>query len=256
MPYADLPGVRLWFTDSGGSGVPMVLMHPASGTTESWFQQVPVFSQAGYRVITYDRRGWGKSTPAAGGEQPGCASDDLLALVDHLGLDRFHLVGSAAGAAPAVDFAISYPERLRSLVVADCTGGVQDPDHLEILERARPPEFLALPTHLRELSASYRGTNVEGTQRFIEIEETNGHATAPRQKARNHITYALLEKMTVPTLAIAGDADASTPPAIMHRIADHIPGCRYEAVLEAGHGAFWERPDVWNKLVLDFVAQH
>src|SRR5437879_6463590 len=122
-------------------------MHAASGTSESWIYQVPEFTKAGYRCIAYDRKGWGRSEPVGSGE-PGCASDDLLAFVDHLGLDRFHLIGTAAGAAPSVDFAISHQDRLRSLVVADCTGGVQDPEHLEILERARPPEFQAMPTHL------------------------------------------------------------------------------------------------------------
>ena len=98
MSYIDLPGVHLWYIDSGGSGVPVVFMHAASGTCESWEPQLPAFTAAGYRCISYDRRGWGRSRPDPTGEQPGYVSDDLHRLADHLGLDRFHIAATAAGA--------------------------------------------------------------------------------------------------------------------------------------------------------------
>jgi pimeloyl-ACP methyl ester carboxylesterase len=81
------------------------------------------FSRAGYRVIAFDRRGWGKSmADPATGPQPGSISGDLAALADHLGLDRFHLVGVAGGGFAAIDYAAWHPERLRSLVVGASTG--------------------------------------------------------------------------------------------------------------------------------------
>ncbi|MHA6623527.1 alpha/beta fold hydrolase [Pseudonocardia sp. DLS-67] len=60
--HAELPGVRLWYTDTGGTGTPVVLLHPTTGTSETWAPQVDAFRDAGYRVITLDRRGWGRST--------------------------------------------------------------------------------------------------------------------------------------------------------------------------------------------------
>jgi len=70
--YADLPGVKLWFTDSGGAGVPIVLLHPNTGTVEIWQPQIAAFATAGYRVIAFDRKGWGKSlADPASGPQPG-----------------------------------------------------------------------------------------------------------------------------------------------------------------------------------------
>ena len=97
MPYIDLPGVHLWYNDTGGTGTPVVLLHAASGTCESWVYQLPVFTAAGYRCIAYDRRHWGRSRPDLTGEQPGSVSDDLHGLVHHLGLARFHVVATAAG---------------------------------------------------------------------------------------------------------------------------------------------------------------
>src|SRR6266581_7786490 len=60
------PDVRLYYTDSGGNGVPVVLMHAATGSTTSWNNQTPAFVKAGYRVIAFDRRGWGRTTVVPG----------------------------------------------------------------------------------------------------------------------------------------------------------------------------------------------
>ena len=162
MPYLSLPGVELWYEDAGGPGTPVVLLHAASGTCESWEYQVPAFATAGYRCITYDRRTWGKSEATNPEHQPGFAGDDLHALIEHLSLERAHLVGTAAGGIPSLDYALTHPERVRSLVAANTIGGVQDEVYLEVQRRLRPPEIQNLPVELRELGPSYRGTNPEG----------------------------------------------------------------------------------------------
>ena len=69
------------------------------------------------------------------------------------------------------------------------------------------------------------------------------------------MTYARLETMEVPVLVIAGDADLLSPPALMRLLAEHIANCQAEAVPEAGHTAFWEQPELWNRLVLEFIGQ-
>src|SRR5690349_4645088 len=120
--FADVPGVRLWHTDTGGGGVPVIFLHAATGTTRSWEKQVAVFSAAVYRCITYDRRGWGRSVTQASGPQPGTAADDLLALMDYLHVDRAHLVGTAAGGLVSLDFALSFPQRVRSVTIANNGG--------------------------------------------------------------------------------------------------------------------------------------
>jgi len=59
---APIPGAKLFYTDSGGSGVPIVLMHAATGSVRAWEHQTEAFARAGYRVIAFDRRGWGRTT--------------------------------------------------------------------------------------------------------------------------------------------------------------------------------------------------
>ena len=254
---AALPGVRIWYRDTGGSGATVVFVHAATGSSQVWEHQLPAFTAAGYRVVTYDRRGFGRSVIDPSGVQPGTGPDDLLALINRLGIDRFHLVGTAAGGGIALDFALSFPQRLRSLVVANAIGGVQDAEYLELGQRIRPPQFDALPPDFRELGPSYRAANPTGTQRWLELE----HASRPQgsrsaQTSRNRITFALLEEMKVPTLLLTGDADLYAPPAVLRLFAARIRNSESIIVPEAGHSVYWEQPDIFNRSVLQFIRKH
>lgn len=253
---APLPGVRLWFTDTGGSGEPIVLMHAITGTSESWAPQIDAFARAGYRVIAFDRRGWGRSqTDPTSGPQPGHAADDLHALADHLALARFHLVGVAGGGFVALDYAAAHPERLLSLVVAASTGSVSDKEIQDVIARIEIPGIRSLRGHFREVGASYRGTNPEGTKRWLEIEEHARQAGAPTQPLRSPNTYAKLATISTRTLAVAADADLLAPPALMKLWARHVSGAQWTTVPDAGHAVAWEQPAIFNEIVLKFLKR-
>ncbi len=256
---AELPGVRIWYKDTGGNGVPVVFIHAATGSSRVWEYQLPAFTAAGYRVLAYDRRGFGRSAIDPAGVQPGTGADDLLALVNHLEMDRFHLIGTAAGGGVALDFAVSFPQRLRSLVVANAIGGVQDEDYLELGQRIRPaPQFNALPPDFRELGPSYRAANPGGTRRWLELERTSRPegSPPPAQTMRNRITFVLLEEIKIPTLLLTGDADLYAPPAVLRLFAARIKNSESVIVPEVGHSAYWEQPEIFNRAVLEFIRKH
>jgi pimeloyl-ACP methyl ester carboxylesterase len=256
--HADLPGVRIWYTDTGGSGVPVVLLHANTGSSRVWDYQIPAFTARGYRVIAYDRRGFGRSVIDPAAAQPGTGADDLLALVNKLGVDRFHLVGTAGGAFVALDFALSFPQRLRSLVVANSIGAVQDEDYLELGRRLRPPQFNALPPEIRELGPSYRAANPEGTKRWIELERVSRPEgpPAPAQTMRNRVTFAALEQIATPTLLLTGGADMFAPPPLLKLFSARIKRSESVIVPEAGHSSYWEQPEIFNRAVLRFLRKH
>jgi pimeloyl-ACP methyl ester carboxylesterase len=254
--YAEIGGARIWFKDTGGTGVPVVFLHAATGSVRSWEKQYPVFTAAGYRVIAFDRRGWGRTTVQTG-TPSGTAADDLQNLLTYLGVDRFHLVGTAAGGFVALDYALSFPEKLRSLIVANSIGGLEDADYLEMGRRLRPPEFDALPPHLRELGPSYRAADPEGTRAWLELERMSRRPDAPAaQPFRNHMTFALLERIKTPTLIMTGDADMYAPPPLLRMFTDRIKGSQSIIVPEAGHSSYWEKPEIFNRGVLEFIRQH
>ncbi len=255
--HAELPGVRLWYTDSGGSGVPVVLLHANTGNADSWQYNIPALVAAGYRAIAFDRRGWGRSiADPATGPQPGTISDDLHALVEYLGLDRFHLVGVAGGGFAAYDYVLSHPERLRSLVVAASGGAIEDPELNALRERTRLPNFQSWPPEFREVSMGYMATNPEGLERWLEIHHNSQQEDAPSQPLRNTITLEKLETITVPTLLLPGDQDLQTPPWVMRVQAARIPGVRFQIIPEAAHSINWEQPEAFNQAVLDFIRQY
>lgn len=212
--YAEVPGAKIFYTDTGGSGVPVVFLHAATGSSRVWEYQIPAFTRAGYRVIAFDRRGWGRTVVDPAGPQPGTGADDLRALLDHLKIDRVHLVSTAAGAFVALDFAVSFPQRIRSLVIANTIGGVQDPDFLEQGRRLRPPQFDALPPELRELGPAYRAADPEGTKRWMDLEKISRPEgpRAPAQPMRNRMTFALLESIQSPTLLLTAARTSTLHP--------------------------------------------
>jgi pimeloyl-ACP methyl ester carboxylesterase len=250
---AQIPDTRLWYWDTGGQGVPIVLLHPATGSALIWGYQQPVFAKAGYRVIAYSRRGYYNSAPYDP-KNPGTGSEDLRHFADALGLGRFHLLASAAGGSIASDFAFSYQERLLSLTISSNSFGVRDGEIAKLAAFIRPKGFEQLPPEFRELGPSYRAANPEGVKAWIELEHKALIGPASQQPRKNEITQAKLKQLKLPTLLIAGSADLYTPPSISRLIAAEIPNSRLALMPESGHSPYWEQPDLFNQAVLDFLG--
>jgi pimeloyl-ACP methyl ester carboxylesterase len=252
---AQLADTKLWFWDTGGSGEPIVLLHPASGSALIWGYQQPAFARAGYRVISYSRRGYHGSAQVDR-TKPGVASEDLHQLAEFLGLGKFHLIGSAQGGSIASDYAFSHPERLLSLTVSSNQFGVVDGDIIAAGSRIRPQIWEQIPVEIREVGPSYRARNPEGFRQWVELERKSGLIDSFRQPLRNRITEAMLSTLTVPALVICGAADLATPPSVARMIAAKIPNAELVVAPEAGHSVYWEEPEVFNRAVLAFIAKH
>ena len=256
MPTVDVPDARIWYDDTGSSGVPVVFVHPAAASSRCWEGQIPAFTAAGYRCITYDLRGFHRSSQRPEAADVGCLSDDLEALRQRLGLDRFVLIGAAYGGMGALDYALRFQDRVRAFVLATSQGAIVDQEYTAILDRIVPPKLRRLPIHLRELGPSYRVEDPDGVERWLQIIHEARAETAPRQRRYLTLTLALLETLQVPTLVLAADADLLAPPALMRLLARRIKASEFVTMPDAGHSAHWERPAEWNSIVLEFLARH
>ncbi|MEU3618131.1 alpha/beta hydrolase [Streptomyces sp. NPDC006872] len=247
-------GGSLWCWDTGGAGEAVVLLHPGSGSGESWPYQQPVLAAAGLRVVGYSRRGAYNSVAGVRAEAD-TASGDLDTLADRLGLETFHLCGSAAGGPVAIDYALSYGDRLRSLTVSGSIMGVQDAEYAELTAALQPDPFGDLPVDFKELGPSYRGGDRDGVAAWLEIHDRARTADAFPQSLAHTITWAALETLTLPVQLITGDADLYSPPSVMRLNAGHLRDVETHVVREAGHNPHWEQPAAWNRLLVGFVRR-
>ena len=251
---AELPDTHLGYWDTGSSGQPVVFLHPASGSALVWLYQQPVFAKAGYRVIAYSRRNYYNSDSAPQ-DNPGTGSEDLQNLIEFLGLEKFHIVSSAAGGSVAADYALSHPERLLSLTVSSNNLAATKGYIAEAAAMIKLKEWDDLPRWFRELGPSYRGANPAGVAKWTELNHKSETGRGARQKLVNVVTPEKLETLKVRTLLMTGGADMFTPPSIMRMIARHVPNNELVIVPECGHSPYWEQPEFFNRTVLGFIGR-
>ena len=252
--FVEVNGVKLSYWDTGGPGEAVVLLHAFTGSDEVWGYQQPVLAAAGYRVIAYARRGFGRSERGPA-DQPGTGAGDLDGVAQALGLDRFHLVGSAGGGFIAPDYALAFPGRLLSLTVASSLGGVTDPAYLQTSARLTSGLEKTSPA-FRELGPSYRAANPAGVARWEELQRASGQGPRPSQKPLNDLSWANIEKIDTPALLLAGDADLYLPPSRLRELASHYRHGSAVVIREAGHSASWEQPEAFNHALLDFFRRN
>ena len=253
--FVEVHGAKLSYWDTGGPGEAVVLLHPITGSEDVWGYQQPVLAAAGYRVVAYSRRGHGRSEHGPA-DAPGTAVGDLDGVVGALGLDRFHLVGSAAGGFIAPDYAISFPGRLLSLTVASSLGGVTDPVFLQTTTRISSDGLEKMSAVFRELGPSYRAANPAGVARWDALRQAATQGPRAPARALNDLSWANIGKIDTPALLLTGDADLYLPPSRLREMASHYRHGSAVVIREAGHSAYWEQPEAFNHALLDFFRRN
>ncbi len=264
---------NLYVDDTGGSGRPVVLIHgwPLSG--ESFAAQTPALTAAGYRVVTYDRRGFGRSDKTLTGYTYDTLTDDLHAVLTELDLTDVTLVGFSMGGGEVARYFTKYgAERIHSAVFASAvppymlkTGGNPEGP----LEKAKAAKMTA------ELTASEDRFYDRFTTEFYSVDGVPRVSEEQRLKAldiakQSSKVAALacmtafgttdfrddLPHVTVPTLVLHGDGDATVPfEGSGARTHDAIPGSELVIIRDAPHGANESHPEQWNDALLTFLAR-
>jgi pimeloyl-ACP methyl ester carboxylesterase len=260
--FAEVNGTRLYYEDVG-SGEPVVLVHAFTLDTRMWDDQFEVLAR-GFRVIRYDARGFGKSAAPNPGEAYSNA-DDLAALLDRLDARRAHVVGLSMGGRFALDYAVTYPDRLRSLVVIDgVIGGWQwsrewIAGYAPIVEAGRRGDvaqatslWLGLP-----LFAPAREQPQVGARLKQMVDAYSGWHFVNRNPERAVSPPALgrLAGIRAPALVLVGERDLPDFHRMSERLEAEIPGARRTTVSGAGHMANMEAPQAVNKALAAFLER-
>ena len=248
------------YYEQAGSGLPLVLIHGFTLNTQMWDDQFTVFARH-YRVIRYDMRGSGQSAMPT--EQPFTEVDDLLALLDALGVSRAIVLGLSRGGSVAIDFALAYPERTCALVLVDpALGGwhwseafSQFMRELELTARTQSVDMARERWLIHPLFLPVR-ERPEQAQRLARIVASYSgwawlHASSERDT--DLPTPRPLERISVPTLLIMGERDIDEFQAISDYIAHTIPHLTKLVLPGVGHMSNMEAPETFNEAVLDFL---
>jgi pimeloyl-ACP methyl ester carboxylesterase len=262
-------GVRLYYEEAG-SGKPLIFVHEFAGDHRSWELQMRHFGQR-YRCIAFNARGYPPSdVPESQASYfQSRAADDIRSLLDHLSIDRAHVVGLSMGGFAALHFGFRHPARALSLCVAGCGYGAEP----ELRERFRT-EAATIADFIKSVGMSafadkyaYGPTRVQFENKdprgFAEFKrmlaEHSGLGSANTQlgvQRERPSLYGLVEDMkrlTVPTLILTGDEDwpCLQPGILLKR---NIPAAALSVMPNCGHTINLEAPDEFNRIVGDFLA--
>jgi 3-oxoadipate enol-lactonase len=257
MNFIEANGVSLRYMVEG-IGKPIVLIHEMGGTLESWGLLAPLLASQ-RRVVRYDTRGAGFSEKIRDTLSIDTMTDDLIALLDGLGITgKVALAGTAVGGAIALHTAFRHPDRVAAVIVSSPATSIPAENRAAVLGRIDAMErdgmrsaFEATatnsyPPELRTDMARYEGFKA----RWLANDATS-YAAIYRMLVHMDLAEEL-PRIRCPALVIGGELDRGRPPARVEPIAKAIPGARYK-VLPVGHYAGLQKPEVMATEIGQFL---
>lgn len=270
MPYIQAEGAKLYYEEVG-AGFPIVFVHEFAGDLRSWEPQLRYFARF-YRCIAYNARGYPPSDVPADvarySQQR--ARDDILAVLDGLGIERAHVVGNSMGGFAALHFGIAHSSRALSLVVAGCGYGAHPDQYEKFQAQSRELAQTMLDKGMAHVAATYghgpsrlqlkekdpRGF-AEFVKHFSEHSAQGSANTMLGYQSKRPSLYSLTAQMaaiTAPMLIVAGDEDdAVLEPSLMMKRT--IPTSDLFIMPGSGHMTNLEDPALFNRVVEDFFHQ-
>ncbi|MFF3611457.1 alpha/beta fold hydrolase [Streptomyces sp. NPDC002580] len=264
MTSMVLRGITLHHDDTGPSaGLPVLLIHGHPFNRTLWAPQVAALVAAGHRVITPDLRGYGDSEVEPGTVYLADLADDVVALLDHLGIDRAVVGGVSMGGQIAMEVQRRHARRVRALVLSD-TSAPAETDEGRAFRNRLADRLLSegmdgyADEVIGKMLAAYNVTampdvaaHVLGMMRGT---DPRGAAAALRGRAERPDYRDTLASVRSPVLIVVGADDVFTPISDAEAIHDLVPHAALAVIGGAGHLPGAEQPDRFNAVLLDFLA--
>ncbi len=259
MPTIQTENLQTYYEISG-EGEALVFVHGLGSSSQDWKFQTEFFSKY-FRTITYDVRGHGQSEKVKGPYSVPLFAKDLRELLDELAVEKAHIVGLSMGGWIAFQFAVDYPERVLSLTIVNSWADMR----LKTLQDWKG--YIQRAVIFRLFSMRKIG-EVLGTKLFIKPEQKGLLNDFVESWAKNHkpsymasfqagIGWSVedrLSEITAPVLVIAADEDY-TPISTKQAYVDKIPNARMAIIEDSRHAVSVERPDEFNRVLLDFLQE-
>ncbi|GAB4394791.1 MAG: alpha/beta hydrolase [Kiloniellaceae bacterium] len=256
MATVETEGASLYYEVHGeaeGTRPAVVFAHGRGGNCASWWQQVPAFAER-YRVVVFDHRGFGRSRCGAAHFEAAYFSRDIAAILDAEGIERAALVCQSMGGWGGLKLAVSQPERVAALVLANTPGGLATPKATAAIEHIASG---AIPPGTGQIGRSFVAAHPEGAYLARQISGLNCNfpRSFNRLTSARAVSLEEVKGYAVPTLALTGPEDVLFPPPVMEEVAASLPGARLAQVPGVGHSIYFEAPETFNRLVLGFLEE-
>lgn len=260
MVRAQINGMVMGY-DESGEGVPIVFLHGIFVSRTQWAGQVEVLSRS-HRVVTCDLRGHGESSRNADGYDIAELADDVVRLLDHLGIERAVCCGHSFGGLVAQEVALRYPERLSGLILAETLYGVSTTPWEAMMTASSAVAFRFVePRWMLSLFTTYFGGLSWGGVSQLREEaglhvQDEGNAYAILLSSLAFGSRWRLHDISCPTLLLVGQIP-HIPQVMLHALEMwwRIPRAQMEMIPMAGHLVHWDNPDAFNKAVSSFVEK-
>lgn len=258
---AIINGINLAYDDHG-SGPAVVLIHGFPLCRRMWHPQIKAVTEAGFRLVTLDLRGFGESDAPDGPYSMELFADDVAGLLDHLGIGRAVIGGMSMGGYVLFNLAERHAGRLAGAVFITTRATADDDSgkarRLQLAQDTMKfgPQVIAdafVPILFAEESLAERPKLVEEVGRWIVGTDSRGLAGGLLAMRERKDYSVLLGSIGIPSLAIGAEGDRAAPPEVVRAIAAGITGCRLEIVTDAGHMANLEHPGAFNDALVAFL---
>ncbi|MGO4281796.1 3-oxoadipate enol-lactonase [Cupriavidus sp. OV038] len=257
MPFADLAGVKLHYRFDGDESLPVLVLSNSLGTSlDMWQPQIAALTQR-FRVLRYDTRGHGQSSVTEGPYSIAQLGGDVIALLDHLGLQRVHFCGLSMGGITGMWLGVHHADRLDKLILCNTAAYIGPPENwtnrAAAVERDGVASIAAavVDKWLTPDFAAQQADLVQTLRTMLGATDARGYA-ANCLAVRDSDLRNDVQRITTPTLVIAGTGDIPTPPADGRYLAENIPGARY-VELYAAHLSNLQQVEGFNQAVLAFL---
>jgi pimeloyl-ACP methyl ester carboxylesterase len=249
VPYVQHDGLQLYY-EVQGEGPVVGFLHGSGGNHASWWQQVPHFVKAGYRVFTMDLPGFGCSSSDLEEFDTQRHPGDVEAVLDAIGAERAALVGQAIGGTAGLKLAIAHPERLVGVILAHSYGGLES-DELRELAAADREEA-------EKLSQAERlfGGLATPEKAFLFTQITTFNRAKMKDLKNMNVNPPTAEAAAacgVPLLFLGAQQDLVMRPGTLTRAHELVEGSRVELVADAPHTMYWTTPALFNGAVERFL---
>jgi 3-oxoadipate enol-lactonase len=260
MAFIRTNGILLHYRLHGRPDAPVLALANSLGTDARIWDPVIDILSAGYRVLSYDKRGHGLSEAPEGGYSLDDHVGDLTALLDHLGVSRLALAGVSVGGLIAQGLALRHPERLAALVLCDTAPRLGDTASWNgRIAGIRSKGLASIADAIMErwFSENFRRTrpdDLAGWRNLFLRTDPEGYC-GTCATLRDTDLSGQVGTIATPTLVVVGEQDGSTPVALVRACAEAIPGARFEIIREAGHLPSIEQPAVLAALMSTFFKE-